>query len=318
MSDESVILAGAEVRSIVPINGSAAAIQNAQSRAPALRGLQYPSRKLTQLDVWHDPDMSAIWCITRADASAHYSFAMLDEIVHVMSEAKGYIDSLADPDLAPQFWIMASDLPGVFRLGGDLEIFLDCIARNDRAALRDYAIACIQAIHISIVNCNAPLVSIAVVEGDALGGGFEAALTFDFIVAEKRARFGFPEVLFNSFPGMGAYSLLSRKLGGQKAKDIIRSGQIFTAEQMKDLGIVHRLTENGEARKVAVDLVREFKSKHASLVGQNRVERAVSPITFKELEDVVDIWVDTMMEAQRKDRRKMELLLSAQKRLKSK
>ena len=50
-------------------------------------------------------------------------------------------------------------------------------------------------------------------QGECLGGGFEAALSSDVIVAEKSARFGFPEILFNLFPGMGAYSFLERKIG---------------------------------------------------------------------------------------------------------
>ena len=56
---------------------------------------------------------------------------------------------------------------------------------------------------------NLPFTTISLVQGDALGGGFEAALCGDIIIAEKQARFGFPEVLFNLFPGMGAYNSCS-------------------------------------------------------------------------------------------------------------
>ncbi len=63
-------------------------------------------------------------------------------------------------------------------------------------------------------------VSIAMVEGSALGGGFEAALAHHFVLANN-ARMGFPEIAFNLFPGMGGYSLVARKAGMRLAEELI-------------------------------------------------------------------------------------------------
>ena len=82
-------------------------------------------------------------------------------------------------------------------------------------------------------------------QGDALGGGFEAALSASVIVAEESARMGFPEILFNLFPGMGAYSFLSRKIGRRAAEEMIVSGTIYGARQLFDLGVVDVLTPDG-------------------------------------------------------------------------
>ena len=80
-------------------------------------------------------------------------------------------------------------------------------------------------------------------QGDALGGGFECALASDLIVAEERAQLGFPEILFNLFPGMGAYSLLSRRVGMKGAEKMILSARLYTAEELHELGVVDLLVE---------------------------------------------------------------------------
>ena len=66
------------------------------------------------------------------------------------------------------------------------------------------------------------------------GGGFEHALTNDVIIAERGSRMGLPEVLFNMFPGMGAYSFLDRKIGQKLAEEVISSGKVYSAEEMRE------------------------------------------------------------------------------------
>ena len=70
---------------------------------------------------------------------------------------------------------------------------------------------------------DSELITIGLAQGDALGGGFESLLSFDVLVAEKGAKFGFPEQLFGLFPGMGALTFMGRKLGFAKAEQLIRS-----------------------------------------------------------------------------------------------
>ena len=70
-----------------------------------------------------------------------------------------------------------------------------------------------------------PLTTITLVQGDALGGGFEAAISSNVVIAEKSAKFGLPEVLFNLIPGMGAYSFLVRRTSPDLAEKIIMSGE---------------------------------------------------------------------------------------------
>src|SRR5207249_864252 len=78
-----------------------------------------------------------------------------------------------------------------------------------------------------------------------IGGGFECAMSSDIIVAEESAQLGLPEILFNLFPGMGAYSLLSRRIGARAAEELILSGRVLSAAKLHEMGIVDVLAPNG-------------------------------------------------------------------------
>src|SRR3546814_12298500 len=100
------------------------------------------------------------------------------------------------------------------------------------------------------------MLTIGLVQGAAPGGGFEALLSFDYIVAERSATFGMPEIMFGLFPGMGAHALLSRKIGSAMADRLIVSNETYSAEAMYELGIVHQLAEPGDGLVACPDLHR--------------------------------------------------------------
>src|SRR6266446_10464889 len=135
--------------------------------------------------------------------------------------------------------VCSSDLsrtPRVFNLGGDLALFVLLIKARDRDALAHYAKLCIDNMYprIRSFSCR-NLTTISLVQGDALGGGFECALSSDVIVAEESAQMGLPEMLFNLFPGMGAYSLLARRLGVREAERMILSGRLVGARKLHEM-----------------------------------------------------------------------------------
>src|SRR3546814_13512171 len=86
-----------------------------------------------------------------------------------------------------------------------------------------YALKVVDIVYRNCVALDLPIITAALVQGDALGGGFEGVLSSNLIVAEKGCRFGLPEILFNLFPGMGAYSLLARRISPALAERMIRS-----------------------------------------------------------------------------------------------
>src|SRR5437588_12238317 len=158
-------------------------------------------------------------------------------------------------------------------------------------------------------NLDLPLTTIALVEGDALGGGFECALSASVLVAEESARMGFPEVLFNLFPGMGAYSFLARKIGRRAAEELICGGNLYTGRQLYDMGVVDVLAPDGAGEAA----VYSFIKKHAKAGnGRRAIEmanREISPISYDELWRVVNIWVDAASRLTERDLRMMERLV---------
>ncbi|HQT98722.1 MAG TPA: crotonase/enoyl-CoA hydratase family protein, partial [Thermodesulfobacteriota bacterium] len=216
-----------------------------------------------------------------------------------------------------RFLVLASKTQGIYSLGGDLQLFKQCIETRDRETLRQYASACIEALHLMANNLFLPLTTISLVQGDALGGGCEAALSCSVIIAERKARFGFPEVMFNLFPGMGAYSFLARRIGMVKTERIILSGSVFTAEEFHEMGIVDVLVADGGGEGAVHTYVEKHKRRPNAYESVYRARQRYHAVTSEELTDIADMWVDTAMRVRTKDLRIMEMLVRSQDRLRS-
>ncbi|MBL8658276.1 MAG: crotonase/enoyl-CoA hydratase family protein [Rhodospirillales bacterium] len=210
--------------------------------------------------------------------------------------------------------VLSSQLTGIFNLGGDLSLFLDRIERRDRDALVRYAHACTEGQYRIATNFGLPISTIALVQGDALGGGFEAALANDVIIAERSAKFGLPEVLFNLFPGMGAYSFLSRRLGAAQAERMILSGRVYSADELCEMGVVDLVVDDARGPAAIYEHVAAFERKGLARQAMLQTRRIVNPVSREELMQVVDVWVDTALMLSSRDLRRMRHLALAQDR----
>jgi DSF synthase len=213
-----------------------------------------------------------------------------------------------------RYFVVGSHAPGIFNLGGDLTLFAALIRRGEREDLRQYARACIDVVHNNAVAYGLPIVTIAMVQGDALGGGFEAALSCNIIVAERSARFGLPEILFNLFPGMGAFNFLSRRLGPLAAEKMIISGKIYTAEELHATGVIDLIVDDGEGPAAVRGYIAKHTRRHNAEHATYRVRQRVFPICYEELCDIADLWVDAALRLTETELRKMERIALAQNR----
>jgi DSF synthase len=213
-----------------------------------------------------------------------------------------------------KYFVGGSRLPGVYNLGGDLNFFIKNIRARDLTALRKYAHDCVDVAYHMTVGFHLPLITIALVQGDALGGGFEGALSFNVIVAEKKAKFGLPEILFNLFPGMGAFSFLSRKLDVTRAQKMILSGRVYSATELYEMGLVDILAEDGRGEEAVRDYIAHNRRHHTVHRRIREVNMRVNPFSLEELRDVTDIWAEHAMRLQEPDLRNMERLANAQLR----
>lgn len=273
------------------------------------------SWSLDELDVVIDPSTEVIWQYMRPRARPSFTHGLLRDLNRVADGVEAAFARSVSPKHPPaRFIVTASRMPGIFNLGGDLGLFLRLIEKRDRDGLRRYAHACARGQFRLYSSFDVPVSMVALVQGDALGGGFEAILAHDIVVAERQAQFGLPEVLFNLFPGMGAYTFLSRRVGPVQAERMILSGKIYTAGELHDFGIVDRLADPGEGTAAVHDLIAEFNRNRHSRQAVLKTRKIVGRVTVEELIDIADVWVDTALQLGEVDLRRMSHLAKAQDR----
>lgn len=276
----------------------------------------FPQTQFAQLETRFDAEFGVLWGFMNPKPRATFN-------PHLLAELRAYVDSIVQPggliwhegtEQVINYAVIASKVPGVFSLGGDLSLFREAIATHDRDSLVQYGRKCVDNLYPWSRNCDLPLTTIALVQGDALGGGFECALSASVLVAEESVRMGFPEILFNLFPGMGAYSFLARKVGRRITEELVASGNLYTARDLYDLGVVDVLAPDGAGEEAVYRFVR----KHARAPNGRRaiemVRREVEPVTHEELMRVVNIWADAALRLSERDLRLMERLVRAQSR----
>lgn len=269
-----------------------------------------------QIDTNFDSELGAYWALMSPRPKPCFN-------VHLLGDLNAYIRSIkinqgkilaGGREQRISYGILASSTPGVFNLGGDLALFRMLIHVQDRAALVDYGKRCIENLLEWHRNCDGLITSIALVQGDALGGGFEAALSASVLIVEESSRLGFPEILFNLFPGMGAFSFLSRKIGRRGAEELITSGNIYSARQLYDMGVIDVLTPDGTGRAAVESYIRRHSKNLLGRQGFERARNEVAPISEQELLRIVEIWADTALRLQERDLKVMDRLVRAQDR----
>ncbi|MEZ0470140.1 crotonase/enoyl-CoA hydratase family protein [Luteimonas salinilitoris] len=201
-----------------------------------------------------------------------------------------------------------------FNLGGDLELFAQLIRKGDREQLLAYARKCVDGVYHIHNGLGGDVRTIALVQGDALGGGLELALSCHTIVAEKGVGMGLPEVLFGLFPGMGAYSFLSKRVSPQLAEKIILEGNIYSSEEMHAMGVVDILVPKGEGESAVEDLLRRQRRAAYAHVALNAVRNIAQPVGYDELMGITEVWVDTALALGDRSLKTMDRIARAQAR----
>jgi DSF synthase len=263
-----------------------------------------------------DTERNALWHYLNPVPRPVFTQTLLSEMLDVQEHVKHHLLGNGPDDAQIQYLVLASASPEVFSLGGDLALFAQLIRNRDRDCLTSYGRACIEVVYNYATHVSCPgLTTISLVQGSALGGGFEAALSTNVLVAERSASLGLPEILFNLFPGMGAYSLLARRLDMARAERLLSSGRQYNAAELYDLGVVDVLAEDGEGVHAVNTFIRKHGRSRNGLLAIQQVRQRLAPLAFQELEDVVMIWVDAAMRLTERDLRTMEKLVAAQNRL---
>jgi DSF synthase len=272
-------------------------------------------KRLAETEYEFEPATGTLWGYMSQRGNPCFNLALLKDIRSVGNELtanSGHIEYQGSMHPVHTY-VAASRIPRVFNLGGDLALFLLLIRSRDRDALAHYARLCVDNVYSQIQHYQCPtLTTISLVQGDALGGGFEMALCADVLVAEESAMLGLPEILFNLFPGMGAYSLLSRRAAPRIAEELILSGKVLPATRLHELGIIDVLAKDGEGAAAVQDWIAKNARRRSAFQGVMRTRQHVNPVTREELDAVADTWVDCALRLEDRDLRMMSRVVRAQ------
>ena len=236
-----------------------------------------------------------------------YSLAVMGELHQMLS------DISANPGLVRHF-VMTSDVPRVFNFGGDLALFVLLVRAGDIESLKLYGMRCVDLVWWMENAASLGVHTTVLSQGDTLGGGLESVLPFHKVIFERSAQAGFPEVLFNLFPGMGAWDFTIRKAGFAVASEMILSGRLYSAEELHYRRLVDLVVDDG-AGEAAVDrVIRDVEPRHRGTLAALRAQRLAAPIRYETLTAIVDQWAESALGLTDRDLRLMERLARAQAR----
>jgi DSF synthase len=247
-----------------------------------------------------------------------YSYQLLKDIDSFQTRTSDHLSRNYTSEQPIEYLIFTSDVPGVFNLGGDLAFFVSTIESGNRTLLSQYARLSIDVLYSNYVNLkDKNLTTISLVNGTALGAGFEAALSSDYIIAEAGSEFKFPEVVFNMFPGMGSYSFLARRIPAAIVERMIVNAEGFTAEQLHEMGVVDMIADKGKMDEALATFIKRHKKSRITRKAVLQMRNRIFPLDKQELYDIADYWVDSAFSLSDRDIKAMSRLVRAQTKMMS-
>lgn len=248
-----------------------------------------------QFTCHYDRQNAVLWSKWAPRGIPCFNLELLRDLERGSQSIESYF-ATASTDRPLRHVVLRSAIGNVFNVGGDLGYFQRLIAAQDRAGLAEYARIAIDVVYRNYTAHNLHgVTTVALLEGDALGGGFESALSCDVIVAEKHVKAGFPEVLFNMFPGMGGMSFLARRAGKRVADELVRTGRLYSALELQEFGLIDHVVDTGSGLAMVQKLMRQREHQQSAHMAMNAVDRMIRPVGLQELHDVVKIWVECAM-----------------------
>ena len=209
----------------------------------------------------------------------------------MLADLEQFVD--ASVALAPEtsVCIISSARKSVFSAGADLrELYRRSAPLPEKerlAGIRSF----LERIHAALNALDAaPFVTIAAVHGVCFGGGLELALACDMIIADKMARFAFPELRLGLIPGFGGIPRLKRDLGNAFIRDLLFTGRTVNAARAQAVGLVAQLAGEGEALRIARSTAAQI-TKFDS-VTRTAAKKFIKPVPHDELRREIDLFCE--------------------------
>ena len=247
-----------------------------------------------QLD--YEPELATLWVTMRHAGKPCLTEALIRDF-NTLAEAIHHEHGRAVPSPRQKikFVVLRSASDKVFNLGGDLDLFVDAIAGGDAEALQAYGRAGAVSCHALASGFDASIVTISLVRGVALGGGFEAARCCDLMVAEDGASFQLPEAGFGLFAASGIMSVIAPRIGHAATRRLVIDGEKLDCAGALAIDLVDEVASAGAGEAKVRALIARLTPRHAAAVATYRGLNRMNGVTGEALRAEADFWARAAM-----------------------
>lgn len=269
---------------------------------------------LEQLYTDYDPTYKALWCTFKSKPIPAFTPTLLQNIRRLQDTIAQYCSEM--PKHKPHYLIWMSDNPNVFSLGLDLKHIHDLIIHRDEENLDQYLQTCIDVLYINLMKLDiSPLITITLLRGKAYGGGFEAALSSDIVVAEKNALCSFPEIRYNLLPSLGTLNMLLRRYSPSIIDPLIFEGKHINTDQLARMGLAHEVVMEGSGKEFILKKLQQIHSRHSLYASIYKTKNTITNVTFNELEEFRKEWIKTALRLKPEHLQRICRFANAQKKM---
>jgi DSF synthase len=256
--------------------------------------LRHKAGFLPEVQLAYEAEIKTLWVTIKPELKPVFTLQLLDSLGKIQKAIHALWGAPDQYHGAPVRFLAFRGTGPFFTLGGDLDFYLDCLAKNDRAALAEYARLSIEGAVWNASGLNGLVITLSTIHAKAIGGGIDAPRSCNIMIAEEQASFVYPEIKFNHFP-ITAVAVLSRRMGPRAAERMLLSGEEMSAAEFMDAGGLEAVVPTGTGedwiRKYASDSLPTHAARTALFSAFNRRAGDLR----EELEHLGQIWTDCML-----------------------
>jgi DSF synthase len=269
---------------------------------------------LPEVELAYESEIRTLWVTIRPELKPVFTLQLLDSLGKIQRAIMALWGAPDQYQRSPVRFLAFRGAGPFFTLGGDLDFYLDCLARNDRAALTEYARLSTEGAILNASGLNGLVITMATIHAKAIGGGIDAPRSCNVMIAEEQASFVYPEIKFNHFP-ITAVAILSRRMGQRAAEAMLLSGEEMSAAAFMAAGALEAVVPAGAGedwlRKYAADSLPVHAAKTALFSAFNRRSGDLR----EELDYLGQIWTDCMIRLSPSAISKLQRIAATQDRM---
>lgn len=269
---------------------------------------------LPQIALEYEPELKLLWLTIKPEPRPIFTLQLLESVGNVQRALRDLWGAREAYQRSPVRYLAFRGTGHLFTLGGDLEFYLECLAKGDRAGLEAYMRASVNGACLNASAIEGSVITISTIHAKAVGGGIDAPRSCNIMIAERNATFGYPEVKFNHFP-ITAVSVLSRHVDRATAMDMLMNGGEYSAEAFAQRGGLEAVVDDGTGEQWVRNYARETLPMHSARLALFVAFHTRQGDMRAELEHQGKLWVDAMMRLAPMEISRLQRVVQAQDRL---